>query len=76
MTHSRHRGGEKLPSVISSILGEVAEEDRPTLGKLELLQQVIADATAAEKHATLRKQREQNERALRKLGDEAKAEKE
>ena len=67
---------KKLPSVISSILGEVAEEDRPILGKLESLQQAVADATAARKRIALRKQRKQNEKALYKLGEEAKADKE
>ena len=67
---------KKLPSIISSILGEAAEEDQPALGKLGSLQQVVTDAAAAKERATLRKQREQNERALHKLDEEAKANKE
>ena len=46
--------GEKLASVISSALGEVADEDRHALGKLESLKQAIADAAAAEERAACR----------------------
>ena len=67
---------EKLPSVISSILGDIAEEDRHALGKLGSFQQVVADAAAAKERVILRKLRERNEKALYQLNEEAKANKE
>ena len=64
---------EKLPSVISSALGEVADEDRPVLGKLESLKQATADAAATKERAVLHKKRKQCGKALQKLFAEAQA---
>ena len=64
---------EKLASAISCALGEVADEDRPILGRLESLKQATANAVAAEERAALRKKHEQSEKALQKLFAEAKA---
>ena len=64
---------KQLLSAIASILGETPEEDRPALGNLRSLKQVIADAAAAKKRTNLRRQHEEDLRAMLRLNAEAKA---
>ena len=64
---------ECLQSAISSIFGEIPEEDRPALGKLGSLKQAVSDAVEAEKRSSLHRQHEENLRMLPQLAAEARA---